>query len=173
MGRVGPVERSLLDQFQLFTLCSTSDCSIPLASFHSWNGAFFTTANLRVSIMIKQIFLIMSCTLLTACLAANLGKNKLSNQYQKQAKLINYTFDDRFVHIEVLSYGCTFITSFELVLVDKVNNSIEVIRKKPDNCKVAPIKISLDYTFRHLGVDSSRPINIVNPLITRELASMQ
>ena len=124
--------------------------------------------------MKNRIFsIIVSCIVFTGCTSITGSKGHPSTSYREPAKLVNYSFDERFVHIEVLSYGCTLITSFELELVDKENNSLQVIRKKPDNCKVKPIKIALDYAFRHLGVDNSRPINIVNPLFSEELASVE
>lgn len=124
--------------------------------------------------MKKRIFsIVISCIVFTGCTSINNNKGHQLTSYREPARLVNYSFDERFVHIEVLSFGCTLITSFELELVDKENNSLQVIRKKPDNCKVKPIKIALDYAFRHLGVDNSRPINIVNPLFSEELAGVE
>jgi len=124
--------------------------------------------------MKNRLFLmIISCIVFTGCTSIKSNNGYLSNSQRELAKLVSYSFDERFVHIQVLSYGCTLITSFELELVDKENNSLQVIRKKPDNCKVKPIKVSLNYAYRHLGVDSSRPINIVNPIFSEELASAE
>jgi hypothetical protein len=125
-----------------------------------------------VFFMNKLVFLtILGCIALTACSAMNPDTARQSMLYKEHVKLVSYHFDDRFVHIGVISTGCTFITSFELLLVDKKSNSIEVIRKKPDNCRVKPIKISLNYAFRHLGVDTSRPVKLVNPLLGGALVS--
>ncbi len=113
------------------------------------------------------------CVILTGCASFNDVRGYGATPFKEPAKLISYSFDERFVHIEVLSYGCTLISSFELKLVDKENNSLQVFRKKPDNCKVKPIKVSLNYAFRHLGVDNSRPINIVNPIFSQDLVSIK
>ena len=116
----------------------------------------------------RIILILLICTAFTGCSAFNGSKGYQSASYREPAKLVNYRFDERFVHIEVLSYGCTVITSFELELVDKETNSLRIIRMKPDNCKVKPLKIGLNYAYRHLGVDNSRPIKIVNPLFNQE-----
>ena len=124
--------------------------------------------------MKNRIFsIIISSIIFTGCTSINSSNGYQSSSYRERAKLINYSIDERFIHIEVLSYGCTFITSFELELVDRKNNALQVIRKKPDNCKVKPIKVSLNYAFRHLGLDISRPVKLVNPLISEALAAVE
>jgi len=119
-----------------------------------------------------KILTVLVSFALTACAGLNTRLQTNSTVSATPAKLLTYSIDEKFVHIDVISNGCTLITSFELMLVDKTNNSIQVMRKKPDTCIVKPIKVSLDYAYRHLGIDDSRPIQIVNPAIISEVADL-
>lgn len=87
------------------------------------------------------------------------------------AKLISYKLDERYIYIDVVSYGCTMMSSFELRLVSAEQNSFEVVRKKPDECRMKPIKMSLNYPFRHLGLDLQRPLQVKNRVNEKLLAS--
>jgi len=119
-----------------------------------------------------QKVIILSVSLfLSACSGLGSKLQNEANNSSAPAKLLNYSIDEKFVHIDVMSNGCTLMTSFELLLVDKRTNSIEVMRKKPDTCIVKPIKVSLGYPYRHLGVDDSKPIRLVNPLFNDSIAS--
>jgi hypothetical protein len=94
------------------------------------------------------------------------------NKYQaKPAELIGYSVDDRYVYIDVVSRGCTMITSFELRLVSVEENSFEVVRKHPDECRMKPLKMSINYPFRHLGLDPERPLLVKNRVDKQLLAS--
>lgn len=89
----------------------------------------------------------------------------------KPAKLISYKLDERYIYIDVVSRGCTMMSSFELRLISAKDNSIEVVRKKPDECRMKPIKMSLNYPFRHLGIDPKRPVKVNNRVDEKLLAS--
>jgi len=118
----------------------------------------------------KVIILSVSLAL-SACSGLSSRLQKEANNSSAPAKLLNYSIDEKFIHIDVMSNGCTLMTSFELLLVDRNTNSIQVMRKKPDTCIVKPIKVSLDYPYRHLGVDDAKPVRLVNPLFTDSVAS--
>jgi len=118
-----------------------------------------------------NILIVLASLLVTACSGLSTGRLAESSSHRSPAKLLSYSIDERFVHIDVISNGCTLISSFELLLVDKNTNSIQVIRRKPDTCIVKPIRISLDYSYRHLGIDPSHPVSIVNPILMSEVAS--
>jgi hypothetical protein len=106
---------------------------------------------------------------LTGCTSSARDNARFANGVPP-AKLIGYEIGERFVHIKVLSKGCTVSSSYQLQLVSKAQNSIQVIQNKPDNCNMKPIPISLSYAFRHLGTDRSRPVKIVNPLDSYDIA---
>lgn len=112
---------------------------------------------------------ILSCTLLSACSGARLGTSENVKYKRVLAKLVDYSVVDGFIYIDVMSNGCTFITNFELMLLDKKDNSLQVIQTKPDPCFMGSIKLSLNYSFRHLGLDQSRPIKVVNQLLNENL----
>jgi len=118
-----------------------------------------------------RILMILASSCLFACSGINALVSTKNNSQGEPAELVNYTVDERFVHIDVISNGCTLMTSFELLLVDKKTNSIQVMRKKPDSCNAKPIRVSLGYTYLHLGVDESRPVNLVNPIFGSDIAS--
>lgn len=170
MGRLGATKWALL--IAPFILDLATRCSIPLVSFCCLERGVFYLSN---GVFMKKIIFLtaLSCIGLTACSVMNSGTSHQPILYKENVKLVSYHFDDRFVHIEVISNGCTFISSFELLLVDKKSNSVEIIRKIPDNCRVKPIKISLNYAFRHLGVDTSRSVKLVNLLFDEALASVE
>lgn len=114
---------------------------------------------------------ILIVILLSGCSSVN-SKFLRASEQQKQAVLTRYRIDQHFVYIDVVSHGCTFMNSFKLFLVSKEDNSIRVIRTKPDNCQVKPYKISLNYSYRHLGIDANRPVNMLNQVFGNILAGI-
>jgi len=113
------------------------------------------------------------CILLLAGCAGYSDKTSLNeNPSQSLAKLIDYRLDSRFIHIIVLSKGCTFTTSFELSRPNINKNELQIIRKIPDHCQSKPIKMSLTYSFRHLGIDPKQPVVVINQTITEKLAKL-
>jgi hypothetical protein len=117
-----------------------------------------------------RLLLVFVVTALTGCsTSAFLNKNHTSLQ-TKQAQLLSFHHDNRFIYFDVVSRGCTFVSHFEVTLADKASNSIEVIQKKDDLCQVKPIKLSMAYKFGHLGVDTNRPIKVLNK-VSEKLAA--
>ena len=110
------------------------------------------------------LFLVVGCTK-PAYISGN------TQSVAKPAELISYKLDERYIYIDVVSRGCTMISSFELRLVSAKANSFEVVRKKPDECRMKPIKMSLNYPFRHLGLDLKRPITVENHVEETQIAS--
>ncbi|MBV1908088.1 MAG: hypothetical protein KUG78_02140 [Kangiellaceae bacterium] len=119
---------------------------------------------------IKCILILSVMSLLSGCSIATLQSSQ-SLIKESQAQLISYSLDERYVYIDVVSHGCTMMNSFELRLVSEQANSFEIIRKKPDSCRVKPIRMSLNYPFRHLGLDTNRPITLVNNISIQTIAS--
>ncbi len=172
MGRLGATKRALLSS--LFILYSAITSIIPLASCRNLNSKQGSVKRhfLKVLYMThKLVTFIVLCFILSSCSTVSFYDREDKRQSIHQANLVSYEINERYVHIEVLSNGCTFINSFELKLVDRATNSLEIIRRKPDFCKMKPIKISLDYAFRHLGIDRSRPVRIVNSVMDYDVAS--
>lgn len=118
-----------------------------------------------------RLLLVLTAAALSGCsTSALLNKNHTALQ-TKQAELLSFHHDNRFIYFDVVSRGCTFVSHFEVTLVDKVSNSIEVIQKKDDLCQVKPIKLSMAYKFGHLGVDTNRPINVLNKVSAKFAAT--
>jgi hypothetical protein len=110
------------------------------------------------------ILLLFPVFLISGCASTSGFEGRTEASLVKQADLLSFSLDNRFIYFDVISNGCTLIGNFEVALADKESNSIEVIQKKADLCKVKPIKVSMAYTFRHLGVDTSRPIKVLNKI---------
>ncbi len=118
----------------------------------------------RLLFTIGILFFIVGCSAPSALIS--------QTEYQAQpAKLIGYSLDERYIYIEVVSHGCTMMSSFELRLVSEHENSFEVVRTHPDECRMKPIKMSLNYPFRHLGLDLERPVQVKNSVDKQLLAS--
>lgn len=80
------------------------------------------------------------------------------------ADLMSYELKDGFIQIEVVSYGCTFFTSFEVVMASRSENAIAVISTKPDACGMKPRIISLQYSYKHFGLDPDAKVQVENPI---------
>ena len=74
-------------------------------------------------------------------------------------KLVNYELVNGYMTIKVLTSGCTGINSFK-ILAD--GNELSVVRVKKDSCGMEPRPMTLRYSVRHLGLDDSQAVNIVN-----------
>ena len=86
------------------------------------------------------------------------------NHSEVIAVLTDYELDDGFITIQAVGYGCTFINSFKLAVADVSDNSLEVIRTRPDKCRMKPRNVSLQYSYKHLGLDLNRQISVRNPV---------
>jgi hypothetical protein len=82
-----------------------------------------------------------------------------SGNNTEMAKLVNYELDNGYMTIKVLTAGCTGINSFKIVAK---GNELSVLRVKQDECGMKPRPMTLRYSVRHLGLDSSQTVNIIN-----------
>jgi len=78
------------------------------------------------------------------------------------ANLVDYKLQNGYMRIKVLTAGCTGVTSFKVVADSSSENSLKVLRVKPDECGMKLRPIELQYSIRHLGLDINQTINIVN-----------
>jgi len=118
---------------------------------------------------IKFVTILLS-SLLFACTGASRDAWN-DNQFKpKLANLESFNVDDGILSIDVFSNGCTFITSFQLELVSKKDNSLKVLLTKPDDCSMGRRKVSLNYSYRYLGLDHSRPLLVINQKAGEEIA---
>lgn len=117
----------------------------------------------------KKYLIISTLLFLASCSNTSFLSGSHSTQ-ENSASLISYTIEEDYIHFDVVSHGCTMMTSFELRLVSEKENSLEVVRVRPDFCRIKPIKMSLNYSFRHLGLDLNRPINLVNSIDSNQIA---
>jgi len=86
------------------------------------------------------------------------------NKSNDIAVLTDYELKDGFITIQAVGYGCTFFNSFKVEKADHQDNSLEVVRTKPDNCGMKPRNVSLQYSFKHLGLDMDKNIQVINPV---------
>ncbi|TQV86896.1 hypothetical protein [Aliikangiella coralliicola] len=87
---------------------------------------------------------------------------------QEVAILADYELKDGFITIQAVGYGCTFFNSFKVAVADKDDNALEVIRTRPDDCGMKPRNVSLQYSFKHLGLDLNKQVQVKNPVETTE-----
>lgn len=108
----------------------------------------------------RQILITLLTTLfIGGC--SNLATTNFQSESQL-AKLTSYQLDNGFIEIETIGYGCTFQHDFKVEAVNDSDNTIEIIRTRPDNCKMAPRNVALSYSFKHLDLDSTKPIKVLN-----------
>jgi len=119
-----------------------------------------------------KLALLLLCSLLSACAGINREILK-DNQFEPElAHLTGFNVNDGFLSIDVLSFGCTFKTSFQLELVSKKENSLKVLRTKPDECMMGKRKVSLNYSYRYLGLDHSKPLMVIYQMADEEIAQV-
>ena len=81
------------------------------------------------------------------------------------AKLTDYKLGDGFITIRAIGFGCTFFNSFKLQATQDGLNKLEVVRTQEDKCGMKPRNVSLQYSYKHLGLDLNKPVEVVNPVI--------
>ena len=118
----------------------------------------------------RNIFTLAVTFLVTACSSLDKQYNHDISSTAKLAALKSYKIDDGFINIRVTSFGCTFRNSFDFKVTNLRENAIKVVQKKEDLCQMNPINLSLDYSIRHLNLDFTRPIKVVNPIESKEIA---
>lgn len=87
------------------------------------------------------------------------------------AVLTDYQLKDGFITIKAVGYGCTFFNSFKVEVADRSENALEVIRTRPDNCRMKPRNVSLQYSFKHLGLDLTKQVEVTNPIKVPKVGS--
>lgn len=117
----------------------------------------------------KHYLVLATLIFLASCSKTQFLSSELSPS-ENTTSLLAYTIEKDYIHFDVVSHGCTMMTSFELRLVSEKDNSFAVVRVRPDFCRIKPIKMSLNYSFKHLGLDLNRPIYLTNPVNTNQLA---
>jgi len=118
---------------------------------------------------------VLLCVFLILCSVTSVNASWMgdSNKSTKPilAHLVSYELVKGFMTIRVLSSGCTGVHSFKVVADSKIDNRVKVLRLRPDNCRMKERPIELQYSIRHLGLDISRTINVLNNSGTNDLIS--
>lgn len=79
------------------------------------------------------------------------------------AVLSDYELKNGFITIRTIGNGCTFFDSFRVEVEDLADNELKVVRTRPDNCAMKKRTVSLQYSFKHLGLDLEKQIKVSNP----------
>jgi hypothetical protein len=93
------------------------------------------------------------------------GRTMANNEVKANmvmADLVDYELDNGFMTIKVLTAGCTGVNSFKVIADTSEENALRVMRVKRDQCGMKLRPIELQYSIRHLGLDSNQSINILN-----------
>ena len=114
-------------------------------------------SKVKLSVMLSVFVILAGCNSLPMVTQSNDkgGENKV-------AVLTDYELNDGFITIQAVGYGCTFFNSFKVEVANKNENSLEVIRTRPDNCGMKPRNVSLQYSFKHLGLDLNKNVQVKN-----------
>ena len=111
--------------------------------------------------------LLLACGLLTACSSQSIYTSNLQqDRNELLATLNSYQIDNGFITIETTGYGCTFFNSFKVEVAEGIDNGLTVLQVNPDKCGMKPRPVSLQYSFRHLGLDLEKTVLVTNPVET-------
>ncbi len=72
---------------------------------------------------------------------------------------ISFNYEKKEITLQVVTTGCTVKNDFQFKVS---NNTITIIRKKRDICKMMPEKASFTYTFAETGLSKDKSYTIVN-----------
>ncbi|MGX5200995.1 hypothetical protein [Aliikangiella sp. IMCC44632] len=113
----------------------------------------------------KNIAMLLLSILIAGCSSVqHLTGTSSDSAIKDVAVLTDYELKDGFITIQAVGYGCTFFNSFKVEVADKQENSLEVVRTRPDNCRMKPRNVSLQYSYKHLGLDLNRFVEVKNPV---------
>jgi len=112
----------------------------------------------------NKLFLILVVTILLSVSGCTGLKSQTSSSRAAVEVLTDYHVEDGFIVIKARSNGCTFFNSFEVKVANDAENSLQIVRTKPDQCRMKPRTVSLQYSIKHLGLDLNREIKVTNPV---------
>lgn len=113
--------------------------------------------HLKLILGLFTLVVMTGCSSLQSFASLNDSEDKA-----EAAVLTDYQLSNGFITIQAVGYGCTFFDSFKVAVADKSSNSLEVVRTRPDNCRMKPRNVSLQYSYKHLGLDLDRNIHVKN-----------
>ncbi|MCW8880156.1 MAG: hypothetical protein OQK51_24125 [Kangiellaceae bacterium] len=113
-----------------------------------------------------QLVFLLSTAVLGGCAGtSHVTSDNMSLKSDETAVLTDYDVKNGFITIQAVGYGCTFFDSFKVKVSDRENNELKVVRTRPDECGMKPRNISLQYSFKHLGLDLNKSIQVKNPVL--------
>jgi len=80
------------------------------------------------------------------------------------AELSDYQINGGFISFKTVGRGCTFYNNFKVVVRSKKNNSLGIVNLHQDKCRMEPRYVSLQYSFKHLGLDLSKAVHVENAI---------
>ena len=113
-----------------------------------------------------QLVFLLSTAVLGGCASTSqVITDSLSLNSDETAVLTDYDVKNGFITIHAVGYGCTFFDSFKVKVSDRENNELKVVRTRPDECGMKPRNVSLQYSFKHLGLDLNKSVQVKNTVI--------
>lgn len=106
--------------------------------------------------------------LLSACSSMPFNSKVNILEEEEMAVLTDYELKNGFITIKAVGNGCTFFDSFRVEVADKADNAIKVVRTRPDECNMSSRNVSLQYSFKHLGLDLDKKVQVNNPVQSEE-----
>lgn len=75
---------------------------------------------------------------------------------------VSLDFDKKEITITVVASGCTQKSDFQFVMK---NDTLTILRKKRDACKMLETGVSFTYSLKEAGIDPNKPYSITNRFI--------
>jgi len=120
----------------------------------------------------RMLLTLNLCLLLASCSSTYIKDSAALDVHL--ANIHSYKLDKGFLSFTTVSYGCTFINSFTVEVSDREKNTIKVLRKVSDTCRMKPRLMELQFSIRHLDVDWKGDVKLANkigPLASYRLSS--
>ena len=75
---------------------------------------------------------------------------------------VSFDYGKKEITLQVVSSGCTEKSDFKFVVK---NDTLTVMRIKPDHCKAMETMVSFTYSFQEAGINANTKLIVANPFI--------
>ena len=75
---------------------------------------------------------------------------------------VSLNFDKKEITLTVVTSGCTNKNDFLFVMK---NDTLTILRKKKDTCKMLESEVSFTYSLKEAGIDPNKPFILTNKFI--------
>ena len=116
--------------------------------------------------------MIAAASLVSACSNLSYLSSGVNISDAPLAELTDYQVEGNFINFKTVGRGCTFYNSFKVVVIDKENNSLGVVNTHADECRMEPRFVTLQYSFKHLGLDMNKAVHVENSIRQNQVSDV-